>query len=127
MKSTILSLPVLLVVALIAVSCAYLDPVRPQAVYEATATARAQLASLPPVTIEPDVVPGEEVGETLPDPTPAPPCTIVKGNIASTGEKIFHVPGQANYNNVKIDEAAGEAFFCSEGEAVHAGFRKALR
>jgi hypothetical protein len=87
--------------------------VRPQHVYEATATARAQVAELvaPPVTIEPQV---------------APPCDI-KGNVSATGERIFHVPGQANYQNVIIDPEHGEACFATEGEAVQAGFRKALR
>lgn len=68
-----------------------------------------------------------EVGESEPVPPPVPPCeVIVKGNISTrTGEKIYHVPGQANYNSVKIDEAAGEMWFCAEEEAVAAGWRKA--
>jgi hypothetical protein len=82
----------------------------------------------PPLpTVAPEVVPGEEEGVSEPDPTPAPPCDLIKGNISSSGEKIYHVPGGANYNQVKIDEAAGEAFFCTEEEAQAAGFRKARR
>lgn len=78
---------------------------------------------------EPPVVPAEEVGEVLPVPPLEPPCEmIVKGNINTrTGEKIAHSPGQANYDNVKIDEAAGEMWFCSLEEAIAAGWRAALR
>lgn len=77
------------------------------------------------VTSEPEVIPAEETGEVAPDPTPEPPCLVIKGNISRSGEKIYHMPGGANYNQVKIDESAGEMFFCSEEEAVAAGWRKA--
>lgn len=86
-----------------------------------------RLLPAPPLpATEPTVMPTEEVGEVLPEPLPEPPCVVVKGNIGRTG-KIYHIPGQANYEQVKIDEAAGEAFFCSEQEAIDAGFRKAPR
>lgn len=81
---------------------------------------------LPTVTPTPEAIPVEEVGEPMPDPLPAPPCVVIKGNIGRTG-KIYHMPGQANYETVKIDEAAGELFFCDEAEAMAAGFRKAQR
>jgi micrococcal nuclease len=49
----------------------------------------------------------------------------IKGNISwSTGEKIYHVPGQEFYDETVIDEAAGERWFCTEQEAVAAGWRK---
>ena len=38
-------------------------------------------------------------------------CTI-KGNINSNGEKIYHVIGCGSYNQTKIDEGAGERWFC---------------
>lgn len=128
MKRTFLLVVIFTLLTTAAIGCTF-DPVRPQAVYEATATARAQLVEIvpPAPTVVPEVLPTEEVGEVVPDPTPAPPCVIIKGNISASGEKIFHVPGQANYNNVKIDEAAGEKFFCSEDEAIAAGWRKAKR
>jgi hypothetical protein len=105
----------LLVILFVAAACTQIDPIRPQHIYEATATARAQVAELvaPPVTIEPAVLPTVE-------------C-LVKANVSATGEKIFHVPGQANYGTVIIDPEHGEACFTTEGEAVQAGFRKALR
>jgi micrococcal nuclease len=53
---------------------------------------------------------------------------LIKGNISyNTGEKIYHVPGQQFYEKTKIDTSKGERWFCSEGEAVAAGWRKAKR
>ncbi len=51
-------------------------------------------------------------------------CTI-KGNISSSGEKIYHMPGCGSHEKTSIDEARGERWFCSEIEAVAAGWRKA--
>ena len=56
--------------------------------------------------------------------TSAPQC-LVKGNVSSSGEKIYHVPGCGSYNVTKIDEARGEKWFCTEEEAAAAGWRKA--
>ena len=50
-------------------------------------------------------------------------CTI-KGNISSSGEKIYHTQGQRYYEKTKIEETAGERWFCSESEAESAGWRK---
>lgn len=97
-----------------------------QATAKAEKTAAAILSStVPPVTIEPAVVPSEEVGLLEPEPTPAPPCDVVKGNISKDGRKLYHVAGMANYNQVKIDESAGERFFCSAAEAEAAGWVRA--
>ncbi len=55
----------------------------------------------------------------------APSCAEpqIKGNIKSGGkEKIYHVPGGSSYNQTKA-----EVMFCTEEEAVAAGFRKAAR
>ncbi len=48
----------------------------------------------------------------------------IKGNISSTGEKIYHVPGQRYYNQTVVDESKGERWFCSEDDAQQAGWRK---
>lgn len=53
-------------------------------------------------------------------------CSI-KGNISSSGEKIYHTPGQQHYTDTVIDAGKGERWFCSENEAIDAGWRKALR
>lgn len=48
----------------------------------------------------------------------------IKGNISSSGEKIYHMPGQRYYEKTVIDEGKGERWFCSEDEAIQAGWRK---
>ncbi|HHX46253.1 MAG TPA: thermonuclease family protein [Brevibacterium sp.] len=65
-----------------------------------------------------------------PPAPPAPETTekcLIKGNINSKKEKIYHVPGQRHYEETIIDESKGEAWFCTEQEAVEAGWRKAKR
>ncbi|MDJ0509665.1 MAG: hypothetical protein QNJ64_10490 [Crocosphaera sp.] len=58
---------------------------------------------------------------------PNPKCNI-KGNISiSTGRKLYHVPGQQDYENTVITTEKGERWFCSEQEAINAGWRKAPR
>jgi micrococcal nuclease len=52
-------------------------------------------------------------------------CTI-KGNISSTKEKIYHMIGCGSYGKTTIDESKGEKWFCTEQEALDAGWRKAL-
>lgn len=59
-------------------------------------------------------------------PASASSCDI-KGNISNKGERIYHVPGQKFYGKTKISEGKGERWFCSEGEAVAAGWRRAMR
>ena len=54
---------------------------------------------------------------------PATGC-VIKGNISSSGEKIYHLPGQKYYNQTVIDESKGERWFCTEEEAQAAGWRK---
>ncbi len=56
-----------------------------------------------------------------------PACNI-KGNISiNSRAKIYHVPGQENYEDTKISPQYGERWFCSEAEARAAGWRKAGR
>lgn len=52
---------------------------------------------------------------------------MIKGNINSKGEHIFHSPGQRDYQRTKISEGKGERWFCSTEEAVAAGWRPAAR
>ena len=49
------------------------------------------------------------------------PC-LIKGNISKSG-RIYHVPGSRFYSRTKIDESAGERWFCTEDEARTAGWR----
>lgn len=52
---------------------------------------------------------------------------LIKGNISSSKEKIYHVPDGAYYDKTSIDESKGERWFCTESEAVSVGWRKSLR
>ncbi|WP_312895214.1 thermonuclease family protein [Microvirga sp.] len=47
----------------------------------------------------------------------------IKGNINTKGDWIFHVPGSRDYDRTQINEGAGERWFCSESEALAAGWR----
>jgi hypothetical protein len=49
---------------------------------------------------------------------------VIKGNISSKKEKIYHLPGCPNYGQTIIEVGAGEMMFCSEAEATKAGWRK---
>ncbi len=61
-----------------------------------------------------------------PDPA-APGGCVIKGNISSSGARIYHLPGQENYAATRIDPRRGERWFCSESEARAAGWRRARR
>ncbi len=50
---------------------------------------------------------------------------LIKGNISSSGEKIYHLPDCPGYAETVINEAKGERWFCTEKEATDAGWRKA--
>lgn len=49
----------------------------------------------------------------------------IKGNISSTGEKIYHLPECSSWEKTVISEEKGERWFCSEAEAQAAGWRRA--
>jgi micrococcal nuclease len=55
--------------------------------------------------------------------TPPAGC-VIKGNINEDGEKIYHVPGGKYYEQTVIEPEKGERWFCSEAEAVAAGWRR---
>jgi hypothetical protein len=54
----------------------------------------------------------------------APKGCAIKGNI-SRGGHIYHMPWSPWYGNVTISESRGERWFCSEAEALAAGWRPA--
>lgn len=69
------------------------------------------------------------VSPVVPSPSASDQATAdcdIKGNINTSGEKIYHLPGCGSYSKTKIDESRGERWFCSEEEAQAAGWRKAL-
>ena len=64
----------------------------------------------------------QTAGEAAPDNQ----CPI-KGNINRKGEKIYHAPWSRSYNRTRINTAKGERWFCSEAEALAAGWRAPFR
>lgn len=56
--------------------------------------------------------------------TAAPSGCAIKGNISSHGH-IYHMPWSPWYERVKIEAARGERWFCSEADALAAGWRPA--
>ncbi len=54
----------------------------------------------------------------------APQGCAIKGNVTEHGH-IYHMPWGPWYGKVKIEEAKGERWFCSEAEATAAGWRPA--
>lgn len=108
---------------------------------EPTAAAIVPAATVPAVTAP------AEVRQALPDQAaPIPTATVdpkllkrysevtidlqgnrteqclIKGNINSKGQKIYHLPGTSAYASTVIDTSAGEAWFCTEWDAIAAGW-----
>jgi endonuclease YncB( thermonuclease family) len=50
----------------------------------------------------------------------------IKGNISERG-RIYHAPWSRHYTRTSVNEAKGERWFCSEGEAIKAGWRAPVR
>ena len=51
---------------------------------------------------------------------------VIKGNINNKGVKIYHAPWSRSYKRTKINTSKGERWFCSEQEALAAGWRAPL-
>ncbi|HEU0074780.1 MAG TPA: thermonuclease family protein [Dehalococcoidia bacterium] len=58
--------------------------------------------------------------------SPPPGCEI-KGNINSSGVRIYHVPSGEFYDVTVIDTLRGERWFCTADEAVANGWRASQR
>jgi len=53
------------------------------------------------------------------------PNCLIKGNISAyDGKQYYHFPGCSNYESANIELFHGDQWFCSEKEAVAAGFVK---
>lgn len=55
----------------------------------------------------------------------SPVGCAIKGNVGRKGKRIYHLPGTRWYVKTQINKAAGERWFCSEQDAVSAGWRRA--
>lgn len=64
-------------------------------------------------------------GTISPQTPPVAACAI-KGNVNRKGERIYFLPDNSTYGKVRMDKGLGERWFCSEEEALAAGWRKAL-
>lgn len=60
--------------------------------------------------------------------SPTEPECRIKGNISiETNKKLYHLPGMKDYDLTRIHPAQGERWFCTESEAIAAGWSKAPR
>jgi len=55
--------------------------------------------------------------------TPARDDCPIKGNITAGGERIYHAPWSRWYDRTGVNLSAGERWFCTEAEALAAGWR----
>jgi phosphatidylserine/phosphatidylglycerophosphate/cardiolipin synthase-like enzyme len=49
---------------------------------------------------------------------------LIKGVILEGGRRVFYTPQSRLYPEIRVDENAGGLWFCSEGQAWDAGFRR---
>lgn len=57
----------------------------------------------------------------------APDGCVIKGNVSGSGERIFHMPGQAWYDATTIRADKDERWFCTVEQALDAGWRAAKK
>ena len=55
----------------------------------------------------------------------APSGCAIKGNVTKNG-RLYHMPWSPWYGRTSVDQARGERWFCSEAEAMAAGWRPAV-
>ena len=53
---------------------------------------------------------------------------MIKGNVdATSGERQYHLPGGLFYNSTVVDESKGDRWFCTEMDALGAGWSRSHR
>lgn len=60
------------------------------------------------------------------EPAPRSADCAIKGNVTRIG-RIYHLPTSPWYDRIVMDTSKGRRWFCSEGEAIAAGWRPAWR
>lgn len=85
-----------------------------------------QPTQLPATDIPASPVPPAAANEQCPNGCleERPGCSI-RGNFNSSGERIYHEPGDRDYSKVKMRPDEGDRWFCTGAEAVANGFRHA--
>jgi len=86
-------------------------------------TSRGGFCDIPGVP-PPVALPARQTAE--PATSPAAPACAIKGNVNRAGDRIYHLPGQVNYDDINMD-GPGKRWFCTEAEARAAGWRPARR
>lgn len=58
--------------------------------------------------------------------SPTPQTCRIKGNVSTRNkeQKIYHCPGWPDYAETTVITSEGDRWFCSEAEAIAAGFRR---
>ena len=74
---------------------------------------------------KPDADPGTFTFAPTPGLTPPDPDCPIKGSVSFTGKRTFIMPGHRDYRITFIDQDDGERWFCSEDEALQAGWKPA--
>ena len=82
-------------------------------------------AARPSAQSERAVAPAADGLTPAPQNAAAPNNCTIKGNFNRKGERIYHLPGQRDYDRTRMDKGAGKRWFCSQEEAIAAGWRKA--
>ncbi len=59
-------------------------------------------------------------------PTPPDPKCAIKGNIREDGSKVYFLPSCRNYDQTIVQKYNGEVYFCTEKEALAAGYIKSV-
>ncbi len=63
-------------------------------------------------------------GARLPGESTDTVSCVVKGTVTAEEQKIFYIPSDEDYNAIAIDPARGERMFCSDDEAILAGWTR---
>lgn len=64
------------------------------------------------------------VSNTAANPAPPIGSCLIKGNLSSTPQCIYHVPGGRFYDRLSMQPSSSRRWFCNEAEAQAAGCRK---
>ena len=95
--------------------------------------------TLPPAADQPTAEADQGFGGgTLPAMRPGPGPSVcdysqsstpmIKGNIdPNSGERRYHLPDGLFYDSTVVDESKGEKWFCTEGDALSAGWMRSHR
>jgi hypothetical protein len=59
--------------------------------------------------------------------TVSKPGCVIKGNISTSGEKIYHLPSDKYYTETVINPPYGERWFCTTEDAEAMGWRRAKK